>query len=545
MAEFIIAFAVIIFTCIFLNKMSSRIGVPVLLLFIVFGLLYGWAWPPISMSETKEIEQTCTIALIFIMFYGGFGTNWKSARPVVVESAILATIGVAATAAAVGFFCHLALHWGWVESFLMGSVISSTDAASVFSILRSKNLGLKNHTAPLLEIESGSNDPCSYMLTVVMLSVLQGQVSGGAIVWDVFAQLAFGAACGLVIAQLAVFALRRFNFSSGFDSLFILAVALLSYAVPSVIGGNGYLSAYIVGIVLGNVEFKGRKSLIHFFDGVTSLMQILIFFLLGFMCIPSKLGHALLPAIIIFVFLTLVARPLSIFGILIPFRKYKANQMGLISFVGLRGAASIVFAIMTLSHQELLQNDIFSIVFCIVLLSISIQGSLIPNMAKLFKMTDSNSDVMTTFSDFGENLDMSFGRIKITAKSSWNGIQIKDMRIPGEFVIVLVNRDGNNMVPNGDTILQEGDELIFCCRSYTDGQNVNLTEHNISASSRWIGKTIRDYRSKPEKSGKRNRTVVLIQRGDKNIFPKGDTVIEKDDKLIFYTNKEEENKVLE
>ena len=178
--------ALIIFTCIFLNKVSSSLGIPVLLLFILLGVVVGWR-DEVSIEITERAGDACTVALIFIMFYGGFGTNWKAARPVAVESGLLATFGVALTAGIVGLFCHFALGWNWVEGMIMGAVISSTDAATVFSILRTRKMGLRNNSAPMLELESGSNDPCSYMLTAVMLSVLAGTASGGQVVWTILA----------------------------------------------------------------------------------------------------------------------------------------------------------------------------------------------------------------------------------------------------------------------------------------------------------------------------------------------------------------------
>ena len=251
--------AVIVVTCIILNNASDKIGMPVLLAFILLGIFFGNnGLVPIKFDNYSFAENICTVALIFIMFYGGFGTRWESAKPVILPSALLASLGVVMTAGLTGLFCRFVLSWGWVESFLMGSVISSTDAASVFSILRAKKLGLKNNTAPMLEVESGSNDPFSYMLTVLMISLLNGSASGGSIAWMLFAQLVFGAGFGWLIAKISIYAIKRLNFpTSGFDSLFVFAVALFSYAVPSLVGGNGYLSTYIVGMMLGNCTFKG------------------------------------------------------------------------------------------------------------------------------------------------------------------------------------------------------------------------------------------------------------------------------------------------
>ena len=230
--------ALIIFTCIFLNKVSSRLGIPVLLLFILLGVVVGWQ-DEVSIEITERAGDACTVALIFIMFYGGFGTNWKSAKPVAVESGLLATVGVAMTASIVGIFCHFALGWSWVEGMIMGSVISSTDAATVFSILRTNKMGLKNNTAPMLELESGSNDPCSYMLTAVMLSVLAGTASGGQVVWTIFSQLVFGALGGVLIAQGAAFVLRKFTMPQGFDMMFIMGMATIIVALCSLFPGGG------------------------------------------------------------------------------------------------------------------------------------------------------------------------------------------------------------------------------------------------------------------------------------------------------------------
>lgn len=452
--------ALIIFACIFLNKVSSRLGIPVLLLFILLGVLLGWQ-DEVSVETTKIAGDICTISLIFIMFYGGFGTNWKSARPVAVESGLLATVGVALTAGIVGMFCHFALGWGWIEGMIMGSVISSTDAATVFSILRTRKMGLKNNTAPMLELESGSNDPCSYMLTAVMLSLLTGTASGGQVVWMIFSQLAFGALGGILVAQGAAFILSRSTLPKGFDMMFIVAVAVFSYALPSLIGGNGYLSVYITGIILGNHEFKGRKALVLFFDGVTTFVQILIFFILGYISHPSNLPHVLPTAVLIFLFISFVARPAAVTSILAPFKKYPIRQIGLVSFVGLRGAASIVFAIMTITSGAALQHDIFDIVFCLVLISIALQGSLVPIVAEYLKMNDQDTDVMRTFSDFNEHCELSFGKVRIPTDDAWDNKMVKDLVLPEDIKLLMVLRDKKKIITKGNTCLHSGDEVVF------------------------------------------------------------------------------------
>ena len=524
----LIIIAVILFTCVFLNNISERVGVPVLLMFILFGILVGTSAPEAINDYGELIGDICSISLVFVMFYGGFGTRWSSVRPVIGESALLASAGVVVTAASVALFCHYALGWQWAESLLMGSVISSTDAASVFSILRTKSLGLKRNTSPILEVESGSNDPCSYMLTAICLSLFGGEFSAGGILLMLLMQIAFGIIFGLVIAKIAQLILKGRSLNNqGVKMLFIFAVALTSYALPTLFGGNGYLSTYIVGIILGNTEFSERRPLVSFFDGITSLMEILIFFLLGFMSVPERLAEAFIPALIIFFFLTLVARPFAVFSVLLPFRKYPLNQMSLISFVGLRGAASIVFAIMTLNNALNLSNDIFSIVFVIVLLSISLQGSLIPFASRRLKMVELSGGDDSTFSTLQETEEISFGRIRIDAFSPWADCRISQLNIPQELLIVSIFRDGESIVPNGNTLLRRDDELIIGIRGYENNTNAIIKSRIIRPGSRWVGSTIREF------AAEKSYLVIMIKRNGESIIPNGNTVICGNDQLEY------------
>lgn len=531
---FLILIAVVIFTCVLLNNATSRIGVPVLLAFILLGMLFSNnGLIPIRMEDHTFVEQLCTAALVFIMFYGGFGTRWSAARPVAAESVLLATVGVVMTAGITGVACHFLLKWSWLESLLLGSVVSSTDAASVFSILRSHNLGLKNGTAPLLEMESGSNDPCSYMLTSLMLSLLGGGASAGGVIWMLVAQLGFGAIFGWLIAKGAAYLMRRIRFeTSGFDSMFLIAIALFSYAIPSLVGGNGYLSAYIVGIMLGNEEFGGKKNMVHFFDGFTGLMQVLIFFMLGLLAHPALLNRVALPAVVIFLVLLFVARPVAVALLLTPFGKYSFRQQMLISFCGLRGAASIVFAIMATVGEVALENDIFNTVFCIVLISIALQGWLLPWAAKRLDMIDPNADIMKTFSDFSEEVDLQFTEIRIDEKSTWNGKYVKDLQLPGGLLLCMLIREGvEPVVPRGSTMLEAGDKVVVCSKALTDPHSIRITKHLITEKSSMRDKPLRDYQNKTSQA-------ILIMRGNETIIPHGDTVIRVGD--VIYINGETE-----
>ncbi len=504
-----------------------------LLAFIVLGILMGNVGPrPIRFDDYSFAENFSTIALIFIMFYGGFGTRWKSAKSVIVPAGILASVGVVITALVTGLFCRFALNWDWITSMLMGSVVASTDAASVFSILRSHKLGLKNNLAPMLEIESGSNDPFSYMLTIVMISLLTGaNTSVGSVSWMLFAQIFFGAGLGLLIGKLGTYAMKHMHFStSGFDSLFILAIALFSYGIPDLIGGNGYLSTYIVGLMLGNCKIKEKKSLVNFFDGITGLMQVLIFFMLGLLARPAEMGKVLLPAVLIFLFMTFVSRPLSIFPVLTAFRKYSFKQQTFVSFVGLRGASSIVFAIFATVRQDVIGNEILNIVFCIVLLSISLQGSLLPFVAKRLKVTDEDSDVMTTFTDFSEETNLIFSQIEVHSGDNWDGRKVSELALPRHILICkVIHGDGSTSVPDGNTLLQSGDVAIVCTHAYMGDYTMMLAEKDITAESKLCGMSLAEYNPS-------DGQVLLIRRNGKNIIPNGDTVLECGDH-IYYNRK--------
>lgn len=529
MAVSLILAAFIIIVCVLLNNASNKIGVPVLLAFILFGIAFGNnGIAPIDFEDYAFAENISTVALIFIMFYGGFGTRWQSARSIALPAGLLASIGDAVTAGLTGLFCHFVLGWGWLESLLMGSVISSTDAASVFSILRSRKLGLKNNTSPLIEVESGSNDPVSYMLTIIMMTLMDGGLGPGKVLWMLFAQLVFGAASGVLIARICTIALRRIRFStSGFDSLFLLAVAIASYAVPSAVGGNGYLGAYIAGIIIGNSDIPGKKNLVGFFDGLTGLMQVAVFFLLGLLAKPAMMHKVMLPAAGIFLFLLLVARPAAVAMILTPFRKYSLRQQLCISFAGLRGAASIVFAISATMDNNSLSNDILNIVFCIVLLSIGLQGTLLPLVSRKLGMIDSSSDVMKTFNDFSDETDLSFSEISITADNPWKDMRIKDIVKPQNILFCLViHSDGTSSVPKGDTRLKEGDSVIMCTKAFHSEKTLKLVEHTVQAKERMAGRRLRDCDTGRDQ-------IVLIRRKGNSIIPNGDTVMKPGDTLYI------------
>lgn len=280
---------VVILICILLNRFLEKIPIPSLLIFIALGMFFGENGVlRIPFDNYEAVNIICSICLIFIMFYGGFGTNLHAARPVLTPSILMSTLGVVGTAGAVALFAHFALKLSWLECFLIGAVISSTDAASVFNILRSQKLALKYHTDSLLEVESGSNDPMSYMLTTVAIALLSGQSISVPLL--LAQQIIIGILCGAAMGWLAVKLLHQNLLSSQQShTIFLLAIMVLAYAIPSQLNGNGYLSVYLCGILIGNSNLPQKKYFVHFFDVLTHVAQVLIFFLLGLLVTPVNL----------------------------------------------------------------------------------------------------------------------------------------------------------------------------------------------------------------------------------------------------------------
>ncbi len=516
--------AVIILICIGLNSVSSKLGAPTLLAILILGLLFGnHGIVTFTYVGYDLAQRSCETALIFIMFYGGFATRWDSVKPVMFEAGLLSFFGVPMMAGMIGVFCHYVVGWDWPQSLVLGSILSSTDAASVFAIFKSRKLNLKGDTAPLIEVESGSNDPMAHMLTLAMISVLNGSGEGFSLVWHVFLEIILGIGLGLLIAKATAVALRHLEFrTEGLNTLFIFAIAILAFAVPDSIGGNGYLSVYIVGLLIGNESFLGKKSLVHFFDGLTGLMEMILFFVLGALARPADFGFIVFPALALFAFMLLIARPIIVNCILLPFRKYGPRHRALVSFAGMRGAASIVFAVLTV-NQANPHNDIFNLVFMLVLLSMSVQGSLLPWISRKLDMLDNNSNVLRTFNDFVDE-ETNFGRVEINAHSSWLGKSISQLDLPEGLIIALVIRDTEFITPRGNLVLEEGDVAITLNKAF-HGIDAKVKQKTVKADSRRVGKPIE---ANPGKS-----IVIMIKRNDECIIPSGQTILQAGDQLVI------------
>lgn len=554
----------VIALCIFINRITDKLKVPSLLLFIGLGMVFGVIFRVAGLGNFTDYDLgnvVCSVCLVFVIFYGGFGTNFKEAKPVAGRALLLSFAGTALTAGIVGVFVrYLSVllpffpSLGWVESMLIGSVISSTDAASVFNILRSRRLNLKYGTSSLLEMESGSNDPTSYMLTVVFTAILAAQngiagaeaMGAGEIAGMLFSQVGFGALFGAAFGFLSIFILKRFSFNVGQGgTIFILAVALITYALPTMLGeltgvsalaGNGYLAVYICGIMIGNARIPQKRDCVRFFDALTNVAQMMIFFLLGLLATPEDLirPDVLVPALVIFVFMTLIARPAAVAGLLAPFRA-KINQIGVVSWAGLRGVASIVFAVYAMTELGgTLPYDLFSIVFVIVIVSIALQGSLLPIMSGKMNMLGDNDNVLRTFTDYQEESDVCFVRVRVGENHPWYGKKLREVVMPKEFLAVLIIRGDETIVPGGDTVILGGDVIVTAAPEFENRDEFGMYEEYIGKNHGWAGKTVREL------SLPRGTLIVMIKRKKETVVPNGNAVVEEGDVLAMIKLKEKE-----
>ena len=457
MVQLMLCCGLILLICITSSKVLYRFGVPLLLIFIFLGMIFGVM--VIDFSDFQLTGKIASIALVFIMFYGGFGTNWSMARPKAAPSILMSTLGTIITFFITGVFVYLIFKISFLESLLIGAVVSSTDAASVFAILRSQKLNLEGSLASLLEVESGSNDPVACMLTLIILTLM-----GGGTVMNliplVISQIVIGIMIGTLIAMASIYLIRHANFEiESFYVIFIIAMAIISYSLSEWMGGNGYLSVYISGIIIGNSKIPHKKTLVHFLDGVSWIMQIILFFILGLLANPLELPKVIGKSVVISLGIIFIARPISVFLVLKKF-DFNTKEKLFIAWVGLRGAASIVFAIFALNYGISINNDIYHIIFFIALISVGVQGTLIPIIAKRLELLDNNRPVLKTFNDYVEEKNTKVMEVKIEGSCRLINKSIMDANIPEEILIAMIKREGEIIIPKGASIIKEGDILV-------------------------------------------------------------------------------------
>lgn len=446
------------------SKLSDRFGVPALLLFLLLGMVAGSEGPGgIYFDDPTLAQNVSVVALVLILFSGALGTDWEDIRHVIREGPILATLGVAITAVCLGLFAHVLLRIPLLQGLLLGAIVSSTDAAAVFSVLRSKGVSLKGRLKPLLELESGSNDPMAIFLTLGIIRLItEPGLSPFALVGLFFSQMLIGAVVGYVMGRVLPVFLNRIRLNyEGLYPVLTLACVLLTFGLTSLLGGSGFLAVYVTGVVMGNVDFVHRRSLTRFHDGIAWLSQITMFLTLGLFVFPSRLLPTMGASLLLAAFLMLVARPLSVF-IGLAFSPFRLREKLFASWVGLRGAAPIILATFPLLAGVPGAAMIFNVVFFVVLTSVLLQGTSIPIVARWLQVEAPIAPRRQYPIEFTPTAGMKseLQELPIPPDSRAVGKAIVELNLPDDFLVVLIARDNDFVLPNGGTVLQSDDVLL-------------------------------------------------------------------------------------
>ena len=461
----LLGIAVLLLVSIFASKASGRVGVPALLLFLAVGMLAGSEGPGRIDFDNAYLAQTLgVVALVFILFAGGIETEWKSVRPVLGKALALSTVGVLLTALLVGLFAKFVLGFSFLSGVLLGAIVSSTDAAAVFVVLRSRSVSLKGQLRPLLELESGSNDPMAVFLTIGLTSLLANpSYSLVSLVPMFFQQMAVGGLLGYALGRGMALVINRIRLEyEGLYTVLLLALVMLTYGASSSLGGNGFLAVYLSGLVLGRYDFIHKQSLIRFHDGVAWLMQIAMFLTLGLLVFPSRLLPVMGTGLLVSLFLMLVARPVSVF-LTMYFTDLKWRELLMISWVGLRGAVPIILATFPLLGGVPHAEVIFNLVFFIVITSVLLQGTTLPLVARLLKV-DAPMEIerpLELVDAEGLKARSKMVEIRIPGDSPATGKQIVELGLPKEALVLLIDRGDEFLMPRGSTQLEAGDTMLL------------------------------------------------------------------------------------
>ncbi len=461
---FLLVGSILVLVSIGIAKLSDNLGVPVLLLFLVIGMLAGSEGiGGIHFANAGQAQSIGIVALIFILFAGGLDTKWHDVRPVFWQAAGLSTIGVLMTAMAVALFSVWLLGFSILEGLLLGAVISSTDAAAVFAVLRSRQISLRGNLKPLLELESGSNDPMAVFLTIVTIQMMTlPRISIPGIILQFVVQMGAGALFGFVLGKAMVLLLNKLRVSAeGIYPVLVLAYAAFVYSLTATLGGSGFLAVYICGLVAGSSEFVQKKSLLRFFDGLAWLSQIGMFLTLGLLVTPSHVFAVVGAGLLVSGFLMLVARPLSVFSIL-SFARSNWRDKTLVSWVGLRGAVPIILATFPLIAGLPKSEVIFNLVFFIVITSGLLQGWSVPGVARLLKVDAPLRRKPKYPIEFApmDGINADLVDFMVPNNSAAIGMSLVELSFPEDTLVVLISRDEEYVVPSGGTTLQEGDTLL-------------------------------------------------------------------------------------
>ena len=467
--NFLLIGAILLFSAVAAGKFAYRFGAPALLLFLGVGLFFGYEI--LSFNSPELTQFIGMLALCIILFSGGMDTKFSEIRAVLAPGLVLSTVGVLLTAVIVAGFVYFVSPWTGVAlsfptALLLASTMSSTDSASVFSILRSKKQGLRENLRPMLELESGSNDPMAYVLVILLVALLsptQDAIGTGASIILFIVQMALGALLGFLLGKAAVWSINKINISNAsLYSVLLLAFVFFTFSFTSLINGNGYLAVYIAGLVVGNHKIVHKRTLVTFFDGVTWLVQIIMFIMLGLLVDVRALlePRTLLLGLGVAMFMMFIARPMAVFACLAPFRKYTFKARCYVAWVGLRGAVPIIFATYPLvegiEHAEL----IFNVVFIVTIISLVVQGTTVSGAANAFGVAFSERE--SSFGDaLQDRMKSAFTEVEVNEQMLSSGNTLSRITLPDNTLVIMVCRDGDYFVPQGRTELRRGDKLLI------------------------------------------------------------------------------------
>ncbi|MDD2703120.1 MAG: potassium/proton antiporter [Candidatus Omnitrophica bacterium] len=456
--------AVLLFVSVISSKISDKFSVPVLLLFLAIGMLAGSESIGRIYFDNAHIARSLGIvALIFIIFSGGLDTNWKDSKSVVFPGILLSTIGVLLTAIITGFLAVYILKFSFFEAMLLGSIVSSTDAAAVFAVLRSRRISLKKPLMPLLELESASNDPMAIFLTLGFISLLTVKGAGlVSLVPRFVLDMGMGALTGVLMAGAIVFIVKRLSLDyEGLYPVITISLVLFTYVISVFLKGNGILAVYLAGLGLGHAEFPNKKFILKFHDGLAWISQIAMFVTLGLLVFPSHLVPLIGAGLLITLFLMVIARPVSVFLCLLPFKLSFPKKL-MIAWVGLRGSVPIILATFPFT-AGLPQADVyFNIVFFVVVTSVFIQGTSIPIVSKLLKLDAPLVEKKSYPIEFEkvESIDADLNDLIVPYNSEAIGKTIRELNVPEKCLIMLISRNEKFVIPAGATVIQGGDVLL-------------------------------------------------------------------------------------
>jgi len=455
--------SLLIFLSVLASKLADKFALPALLLFIAIGMLAGSEGPGRIYFNDPALTKTIGIvALVFIIFSGGLNTSSDDVRPVFFRGIVLSTAGVVLTAFTAGLFAVFFLKFSLLEGLLIGSIISSTDAAAVFSVLKSKRISLRKPLKPLLELESGSNDPMAVFLTIGIIQLLQNRMSSLAELLPAFAMdMGIGAVMGYCFASLSVWIINHLKLDT-FDLYPVLtsALVLIIYSVTTFLKGNGFLAVYIVGIMMNKNYLIHKKTILRFHESLAWMMQIIMFLTLGLLVFPSHIPPVMGTGMLVAVALMFFARPLGVFLCLLPF-KMPVQEKAMVAWVGLRGAVPVILATFPWLAGLPQAHIIFNIVFFVVLTSVLIQGTSISFVSRRLKV-DVPLERMTRnplAMEYSQNIDAELTDVIVPYNSSIVGKRIFEIGVPERCLIVLISRDDQFIIPNGSSVIEEGDVL--------------------------------------------------------------------------------------